>query len=191
METGITGFYLYPKDFASKEQILNLIDQYNLEHQTDILPTDLTETIFSNVEMLLDIIMPVLIVLSSVSIVVAMILTASILYSNVLERTKEIGLFRALGASKKDVGRVFRLMSLFIGLFSGFIGIGLTYIGQIVINAVLSSLMPNYQISSLFSLPVWLAFVLLAFALILSYLASLIPSYIASKKDPILALKEE
>lgn len=191
VETGITGFYLYPKDFASKERILNLIDQYNLEHQTDILPTDLTETIFSNVEMLLDIIMPVLIVLSSVSIVVAMILTSSILYSNVLERTKEIGLFRALGASKKDVGRVFRLMSLFIGLFSGLIGIGLTYIGQIVINAVLSSLMPNYQISSLFSLPVWLAFVLLAFALILSYLASLIPSYIASKKDPILALKEE
>lgn len=191
VETGITGFYLYPKDFASKERILNLIDQYNLEHQTDILPTDLTETIFSNVEMLLDIIMPVLIVLSSVSIVVAMILTASILYSNVLERTKEIGLFRALGASKKGVGRVFRLMSLFIGLFSGLIGIGLTYIGQIVINAVLSSLMPNYQISSLFSLPVWLAFVLLAFALILSYLASLIPSYIASKKDPILALKEE
>ncbi len=191
VETGITGFYLFPKDFQSKEKILSQIEKYNRENATDIQVTDLTETVFSNVEMLIDIILSVLTILTSVSLFVAVILIASILYSNVLERTKEIGLFRALGARKRDVGNVFRLMSVFIGLFSGALGILLTYATGGILNLVLSSLMPSYQLESLFALPLWQALLLLLFSILLSYLSSLVPSFLASRKDPIRSLKEE
>lgn len=191
VETGITGFYLFPKDFQSKEKILSEIERYNKENGTQIQVTDLTETVFSNVEMLIDIILSVLTILTSVSLLVAVILIASILYSNVLERTKEIGLFRALGARKRDVGNVFRLMSVFIGLFSGALGIALTYLGGGILNLVLSSLMPSYQLEALFSLPWWQALLLLLFSILLSYLSSLVPSFLASRKDPIRSLKEE
>ncbi len=191
VETGVTGFYLFPKDFQSKEKILSEIDRYNEENGSEIVVTDLTETIFSNVEMLVDIILNVLVVLTSVSLLVAIILIASILYSNVLERTKEIGLFRALGARKRDVGNVFRLMSVFIGLFAGVLGVALTYLGQGVLNLSLSSLMPNYHLEGLFALPLWQALLLILFAVLLSYLSSLVPSFLASRKDPIRSLKEE
>ena len=191
LSTGVTGFYLFPKDFQSKEKILSEIDRYNEENGSEIVVTDLTETIFSNVEMLVDIILNVLVVLTSVSLLVAIILIASILYSNVLERTKEIGLFRALGARKRDVGNVFRLMSVFIGLFAGVLGVALTYLGQGVLNLSLSSLMPNYHLEGLFALPLWQALLLILFAVLLSYLSSLVPSFLASRKDPIRSLKEE
>ena len=124
----------------------------------------------------------------SISLIVSSIMIAIITYISVLERTKEIGILRAIGASKKDVSRVFNAETLIEGLFAGLLGIVVTLLLNIPINAVIKSIT---DISGLSKLPVAGAIILVIISIVLTFAAGLIPSRMASKKDPVIALRSE
>lgn len=124
----------------------------------------------------------------SISLIVSSIMIAIITYISVIERTKEIGILRAIGASKKDVSRVFNAETLIEGLFAGILGIGVTLLLNIPINTVIKAIT---DISGLSKLPVNGAIILVIISIILTFIAGLIPSRMASKKDPVIALRSE
>ncbi len=181
----------YAKDFDSKENIEKFIADYNasVEEADKIEYTDIIGIMMSSVSTIIDVISYVLIAFVSISLVVSSIMIGIITNISVLERTKEIGILRAIGASKRDVSRVFNAETFIIGLIAGFIGIVFTVLFCIPVNIVIQALTGFSNINAV--LP-WLAGVLLVIiSMLLTMLAGLIPAKKASKKDPVIALRTE
>lgn len=181
---------IYVTSFESKEHIQNFIKTYNnqAEEGDEIKYTDLVGVIMSTVSVIINSITYVLIAFVSVSLVVSSIMIGIITYISVIERTKEIGVLRSVGASKRDIKHVFTAESFIIGLTSGVFGILVTLIFIIPINILLKSFT---GISGLAALPVVGAIVLIAISVLLTFIAGLFPAHIASKKDPVIALRTE
>ena len=189
-----SSIYIYAKDFESKDEIKNIISKYNDKQEKSgkdsnvIHYSDLVGVLMSSVTNIVNIIRDVLIGFVSISLVVSSIMIGIITYISVLERTKEIGILRAIGASKKDVSRVFNAETLIVGLFSGLIGIGVTILLNIPINIIIHSIT---NVKHIASLPLIGAIGLVIISVILTLIAGLIPSRMASKKDPVEALRTE
>lgn len=189
-----SSIYIYAKDFESKDEIKNIISKYNDKQEKSgkdsnvIHYSDLVGVLMSSVTNIVNIIRDVLIGFVSISLVVSSIMIGIITYISVLERTKEIGILRAIGASKKDVSRVFNAETLIVGLFSGLIGIGVTLLLNIPINVIIHSIT---NVKHIASLPLAGAIGLVIISVILTLIAGLIPSRMASKKDPVDALRTE
>lgn len=181
---------IYPKDFAAKEKILNLIDEYNNKAGDDdkIKYTDYVGLLMSGVTSIVDVVKYVLIAFTSISLIVSSIMIGIITYISVLERTKEIGILRSLGARKKDVSRVFNAETFIIGLASGILGVSLTAILNVFINKLIFKLTDTTVNASL---PFAEAIALVIISVFLTVIAGLIPAKIASKKDPVVALRTE
>ena len=185
---------IYAKDFESKDEIKNIIDDYNKEQEEKgndgnvISYSDLVGMLMSSVTDIVDMISYVLIGFVSISLVVSSIMIGIITYISVLERTKEIGILRAIGASKKDVSRVFNAETLIVGLTAGVIGIGIILILNVPINIIISKVA---GVSNLSKLPLYGAIALILISVVLTMIAGLIPSKLASKKDPVESLRSE
>ena len=185
---------IYPKDFDSKEEIVRIIDNYNdeknknKEEEQVINYTDIVGAMMSSVSSIIDTISYVLIAFVAISLVVSSIMIGIITYISVLERTKEIGILRAIGASKKDISRVFNAETIIEGLSAGIFGIVITVILNIPINIVIKNIV---NISNIASLPVLGAIILVIISIILTVIAGLMPAKMAAKKDPVEALRTE
>ena len=185
---------IYPKDFDSKDEIKQLIDKYNDsksaagKDEEMISYTDYVGLLMNSVTTIVDVISYVLIAFVSVSLIVSSIMIGIITYISVLERTKEIGILRSIGASKKDISRVFNAETFIVGLFAGVIGIIVTLLLNIPINVLIKHLS---GINHIASLPVIGAIVLIIISVTLTLIAGLIPARMASKKDPVVALRSE
>ncbi len=181
---------IYPKDFESKESILNIIETYNenTEEENKITYTDYIGIMMSSVTTIISAISYILIAFVAISLVVSSIMIGIITYISVLERTKEIGILRAIGASKRDISRVFNAETLIIGLISGVIGIGGTLLLNIPINYIVHNVA---EISANATLPTAAALILIAISMFLTFIAGLFPSKIAANKDPVVALRTE
>ena len=181
---------IYSKDFEAKENVVRIIDEYNKEalEQEKITYTDTIGLLINNVTTIVNIISYVLIAFVSISLVVSSIMIGIITYISVLERTKEIGILRSIGASKKDIARVFNAETFIIGLFAGCMGIIITLILNIPINVIINNLS---GISGITKLPLVGSIILIIISVLLTMLGGLIPSKIASNKEPVLALRTE
>ena len=182
--------YIYPKDFDSKEEIVNIIDEYNegKEEEDQITYTDLVGIMMSSVSTIVNVISSVLIAFVAISLIVSSIMIAVITYISVIERIKEIGILRAIGASKKDISRVFNAETLIEGLTAGVLGILVTILLNIPINIIIKHIV---NISNIAVLPVDGAIILIIISVLLTVFAGFIPAKIASKKDPVEALRTE
>ena len=185
---------LYPKDFDSKDMITNIVSDYN-DKQTQegkeenvINYTDLVGIMMSSVSTIIDVISYALIAFVGISLVVSSIMIGIITYISVLERTKEIGILRSIGASKKDVSRVFNAETLIVGLVAGLLGIGVTILLNIPINIIINMLV---GITGIAKLPVGGAIILVVISVVLTMIAGLIPARFAAKRDPVEALRSE
>ena len=181
---------IYASSFENKDYIEELISKYNAATDDDgkIRYTDYMGIMLSSVTDIVNAISYVLIGFVSVSLIVSSIMIGIITYISVLERIKEIGVLRALGASKRDVSRVFNAETLIIGFTAGVMGILVTIILDIPISLIIHSLA---GISNVASLPWAGALILIAISMVLTLIAGLIPSRLASKKDPVIALRSE
>ncbi len=185
---------IYAKDFEAKEQIKRIIEDYNKKQEDAgntanvINYSDWVGMLMSSVTNIIDIISYALIAFVSISLVVSSIMIGIITYISVLERTKEIGILRAIGASKKDISRVFNAETLIIGLAAGLIGIAVTLLLNIPINMIIKDLS---GVSNISKLPLVGAIILVLISVILTMIAGIIPSHIASKKDPVESLRSE
>jgi len=181
---------IYPKDFEAKETIAELIDDYNsaAAENEKITYTDYIGLMLSSVTTIINAISYILIAFVSISLIVSSIMIGIITYISVLERTKEIGILRAMGASKRDVSRVFNAETLIVGFSAGVIGILITLLLLIPINAIIGAIT---DISGLAVLPVAGAAALIIISMLLTLIAGLFPSKIAAKKDPVTALRSE
>lgn len=182
---------IYPKDFESKEKISDIISDYNksVKESEQITYTDYIGLLLSSVTKIINAISYVLIAFVSISLVVSSIMIGIITYISVLERTKEIGILRAMGASKHDVSRVFNAETLIEGFTSGVLGIGITLLLLIPINAVIRHLTNIEELAAI--LPVQGAIILILISMFLTFIAGLIPSRMAAKRDPVTALRSE
>ena len=185
---------IYPKDFESKQSVIDILDGYNdkmkAEGEDDkaVSYTDIVGALMSSVTTIVNMISYVLVAFVAISLVVSSIMIGVITYISVLERKKEIGILRSIGASKGDIGRVFNAETVIVGLVAGLIGIGVTALGCIPANAIVYALfdVPNVAI-----LPWQAAVILVAISVFLTFLSGLIPSSAASRKDPVEALRSE
>ncbi len=181
---------VFPKDFNSKEELLKKLDQYN-EGKTvedQIVYTDQADMISSLSGSIMDAITIVLVAFSAISLVVSSIMIGIIMYISVLERTKEIGILRSLGARKKDISRVFNAETFIIGMSSGLLGIIITELLLIPVNQLLYNLTDLKNVAVLNPIH---ALILIVVSLILTLIGGAIPARIASKKDPVIALRTE
>ena len=186
-----TAINIYPKDFEAKEAITNLIKEYNQNATSDenkIQYNDYVGIMMSSITTIINAITYILIAFVAVSLVVSSIMIGIITYISVLERTKEIGVLRAMGASKKDISRVFNAETMIIGFVAGAIGIGTTLLLNIPINLVIKHLT---DIVSASRLPAVGGIALVIISMTLTLIAGVIPSRIAAKKDPVIALRSE
>jgi putative ABC transport system permease protein len=181
----------FAKDFESKDWIVQFIKDYNdsVEEADQLKYTDVVGLLMSSITTIINAISYVLIAFVSISLVVSSIMIGIITYISVLERTKEIGILRAMGASKKDISRVFNAETLIIGLAAGIIGIVFTIIVCIPASAIIQHLTGIPTIAAV--LPWQGAVVLIAVSTFLTMLSGLIPSKSASRKDPVVALRSE
>ncbi len=185
---------IYPKDFEAKDSISNIISTYNNEQRANskeenvINYTDYVGIMMDSVSTIIDVISYVLMAFVSISLIVSSIMIGIITYISVLERTKEIGILRSIGASKKDVSRVFNAETLIIGLVAGVLGIGVTLLLNIPINIIIESIV---NISTIATLPVIGGIILVVISVLLTIIAGLIPSRLAAKKDPAEVLRTE
>ena len=181
---------IFPVDFASKEKITAIIEDYNkrMGDEGAIHYTDYVGLLMSSVTNIINAISYILIAFVAISLVVSSIMIGIITYISVLERTKEIGILRAIGASKRDISRVFNAETLIVGFSAGMIGIGVTLLLNIIINIVIQSLT---GIRNAAGLPVLGGLALVLISMLLTFIAGLIPSRIAAKKDPVVALRSE
>lgn len=182
--------FLYPRDFDSKEYITDYLNKYNKdkEEKDTIQYTDMASMISSLSGSIMDAITIVLIAFSSISLIVSSIMIAIITYISVLERTKEIGILRALGARRKDIKRVFNAETFLIGLSSGVLGILIAYILTIPTNIIIENLS---GLANVAKLNIVHAIILIIINIILTLIGGAIPSRMASKKDPVIALRTE
>ncbi len=183
------GVYLYAKDFDSKDSIVSMLNAYNEnpDHRA-ITYSDNSAFITSILGDLVNIISYVLIAFAGISLVVSSIMIGIITYTSVIERTKEIGVLRSIGAAKRDVSRVFNAETIIIGLFAGIIGIIMSGLFSLLISLILKSLT---GIACLATMEVWSSLILIIVSVVLTFVAGLIPARIASKKDPVIALRSE
>ena len=181
---------IFPKDFDAKEEITAIIDKYNekKDEAEKLEYTDIVGIMMSSVSSIVNVISSVLISFVAISLVVSSIMIAIITYISVIERTKEIGILRAIGASKKDISRVFNAETLIEGLTAGVLGILVTIIINIPANIIIKELT---GISNLSKLPTAGAIILIIISVLLTVIAGFIPAKIASKKDPVEALRTE
>ncbi len=185
---------IYPKDFEAKTQIKSIIDDYNKQMNDQGNPegviqyTDYLDMMLSSVTGVINAISYVLIAFMAISLVVSSIMIGIITYISVLERTKEIGILRSIGASKRDISRVFNAETLVVGFVAGAIGIGATLLLCIPANAIIAR---ATRIPGVAALPPLSGVMLLAISMALTFIAGLIPSRIAAKKDPVVALRTE
>ncbi len=185
---------IYPIDFESKDKITADIERYNDKKRSEgkeadvIEYTDMVATMMNSVTVIVNMISYVLIAFVSISLVVSSIMIGIITYISVLERIKEIGILRSIGASKRDISRVFNAETFIVGLAAGVIGIGVTILLNLPINAIIKKLA---DVSNLSRLPVVGAVLLILISMVLTMIAGLIPARMASKKDPVEALRSE
>ena len=182
---------IYPNSFDGKEAIEKLIDDYNaqVEDEDDqVTYTDVIGIITSSITEIIDTITYVLIAFVAISLVVSSIMIAIITYISVLERTKEIGVLRALGASKKDISKIFNAETFIEGLISGVFGIGTTLLLCIPINALVEEIV---GVANIAVLPMRYALILILISVILTLIAGFVPARMAAKKDPVTALRSE
>ena len=185
-----SAIHIYPVDFQSKEKIVSKIANYNdgKPDKEKIQYTDYISLMMSSVTTIVNAISYILIAFVAISLVVSSIMIGIITYISVLERTKEIGILRSIGASKRDISRVFNAETLIVGFTAGIIGIGITLLLTIPINIIIKSLT---DISGMAALP-WLGgVILIVISMLLTFIAGLIPSRFAAKKDPVEALRTE
>lgn len=189
-----TQISIYPKDFESKDKITEAIENYNQKQKDEgkeenvITYTDLVGVMMKSVSQIINTISYVLIAFVAISLIVSSIMIGIITYISVLERTKEIGILRAIGASKKDIARVFNAETFIVGFISGIIGIGITMLLTIPINAIVYAL-SGVTIHAM--VPPKAAIILVLISMFLTIIAGLIPAKMASKKDPVEALRTE
>ena len=180
---------LYCAEFADKDEITKLIDKYNNDYpDNEITYTDYIGIMLSSVTKIINAITYVLIAFVAISLIVSSIMIGIITYISVLERTKEIGILRSIGASKKDISRVFNAETFIIGLFSGLIGIGVTILLNIPISKVIEGFI---NVAGVSALPWKGGVALVVISIILTLIGGLIPSRLAAKKDPVIALRSE
>jgi ABC-type antimicrobial peptide transport system permease subunit len=190
-----TAISVYLVDFAGKEKFLEFLDGYNADmeaaEQEDqvIRYTDITGIMMSSVKTIIDSVSYALIAFVAVSLIVSSIMIGIITYISVMERTKEIGVLRAIGASKRNISQVFNAETFIIGLCSGLIGVGLTIILNIPINEIIHALTESTDINA--QLPVVNGLVLIGLSVLLTLIGGFIPSKQAAKKDPVIALRSE
>ncbi len=189
-----SSIYIYPKNFESKDKIVDAIEDYNQmqkdngKEENVINYTDMVGVMMKSVTQIVNTVSYVLIAFVSISLIVSSIMIGIITYISVLERTKEIGILRAIGASKKDISRVFNAETFIVGLISGLIGIGITVLLTIPINAVIYKL-TGVTVHAMVPFNAGVALVIIS--MVLTIIAGLIPSKMASKKDPVIALRTE
>ena len=188
------GIDIYPLDFDSKEHVIEILDNYNTQMEDNgeedkvITYTDLVGTLMSSVTTIVDMISYVLIAFVSISLVVSSIMIGVITYISVLERRKEIGILRAIGASKKDISHVFNAETIIEGLIAGLLGVGITALLCIPVSALIELL---FDVPNIALLPINAAVILVLISVFLTFIAGLIPSSSASRKDPVEALRSE
>lgn len=186
---------IYPVDFESKEKVIEILDDYNRKMEEDgeeekvITYTDMVGTLMSSVTDIIDTISYVLIAFVAISLVVSSIMIGVITYISVLERKKEIGILRAIGASKSNISQVFNAETVIIGFCAGLMGIGLTLLALIPGNALIHHLADSDEVNAF--LPVIPAVVLILLSILLTLTGGLIPSAKAAKSDPVTALRTE
>jgi len=185
-----SGILIYPNSFDGKEAIINILDTYNvgLDDATQINYVDSVAAAVTMIKTVMDSISAVLVAFASISLFVSSVMIGIITYTSVLERTKEIGILRSIGARKKDISRVFNAESILIGFFAGTLGVLITYMLVPIINIFLEEPTGNSNIAQLFYLH---AILLIIISITLTFIAGLIPSKIAAKKDPVAALRSE
>jgi len=179
---------IYPVDFDSKDAIINYLDEYNENNEEKIIYNDLGDMISSLSGNIMDAVTVVLIAFSAISLIVSSIMIGIITYISVLERTKEIGILRSLGARKKDIKRVFTAETFIIGMFSGLLGVLIGYILVMPANMIIENLTELPNVANLNPLH---ALILIAISVTLTVIGGYIPAKIASKKDPVIALRTE
>ena len=185
---------IYPRSFESKEEIIAILDYYNERMEAQNLPervvqyTDLVGALMSSVTDIINMVSYGLVAFVSISLVVSSIMIGVITYFSVLERKKEIGILRAIGASKSNIRRVFNAETLIVGFASGVLGILTTLIIAEIANVIVLN---RFDIVRIARLPVSAILVLIGISMLLTFIAGLIPSSAAAKKDPIEALRSE
>lgn len=190
-----SGISIFPKNFEGNEAITNLLNEYNNKMKEEgnedkvISFTDMVGTLMNSVTIIVDVISYVLVAFVAISLVVSSIMIGVITYISVLERKKEIGILRAIGASKHNVAQVFNAETFMIGLLAGIIGIGITLILLVPINQIIHSISQGVEVSA--SLPVAAGIILIILSTILTLIGGIIPSRKAAKEDPVLALRSE
>ena len=189
-----TTISFYFKNFDSKEAFIDFLDDYNKKMEEEdeekvIKYTDITGILMSSVKVIVDSVSYVLIAFVSISLIVSSIMIGIITYISVLERTKEIGVLRAIGASKKNISSIFNAETFIVGLFAGILGIVVTLILLVPINKLIHTLTGNLGITAV--LPTTAAIILVILSVVLTLIGGLIPSKQAAKKDPVLALRSE
>lgn len=183
-----TGVYFYCKSFDAKDDLTAMINDWNNNHNTKIVYNDSSQMLTNMLGSIVNIISYVLVAFAAISLVVSSIMISIITYTSVIERTKEIGVLRSVGASKRDVSRVFNAETAIIGLLAGTIGVLVAAVLSIVLQSVLKHLT---GVAGLVSLQPVACLILIAISVLLTFVAGLIPAKIASKKDPVLALRSE
>ena len=184
---------IYVKDFDSKDVVTAHLDRWNDEIKADdegaqIQYTDTVAILMTLVRSMLDAVTYVLVAFTAISLVVSSVMIGVITYVSVVERTKEIGVLRSLGARKKDIRRLFNAETFLIGLFSGVIGVGFTYLASIPINMILGHLT---GIATLAALPINEGIIMICVSVVLTLISGLVPAQAAAKKDPVIALRTE
>ena len=192
---------IFPSSLTVKDKLLDYLDAYNhydydnnkslRPDDEQIIYTDVMSAFTDTVGVLVNVISIVLIVFASISLVVSSIMTGIITYVSVVERTKEIGVLRACGARKKDVGRLFEAECVIIGGLAGIIGIIVTVILDIPIGLIIDGVYPGNNLKNIATLNPWHAVILLLVSILLAFISGLIPARAASKKDPVIALRSE
>lgn len=184
-----TGMNIYPKDFSGKEKIIAYLDQWNADNpDSEVVYVDMSEMAASMLNEIIRIISIVLVCFAAISLVVSSVMIGIITYVSVVERTKEIGILRSLGARKIDISNVFNAETFIIGLLAGVIGVIVTYILSMPINLIIYNLV---EIGTLCMLSPWHALIMIVVSFVLTLVAGLVPSSVAAKKDPVEALRTE
>ena len=186
--------YFYPTSFDAKQDIIEYINSWNNTEkgkQNKILYTDATEMLTGTLGAIIDMVSYVLIAFAAISLIVSSVMIGIITYTSVIERTKEIGVLRSIGARKKDISRIFNTETVLIGLFAGTLGVIVSFILTFPISAIIKSVAGGAITTSMAILEPIPAIVLILISTLLTAVAGTVPARMASKKDPVLCLRSE